>query len=200
MIDLQKLAEQVPKWYHFPVYQSVFFGGKEIIKGGRNGLGKMSLIRKDDIKDKVVVDIGCNLGAASFWAIENGAKQCKGYDVVPEGIELSNKIAKELGVNCQFEVQDFGVPVEKKGDVAFCFACSDDIIKEDKNKQQILLDNLKLYDVVYWETHLKGSFSNWGIPDIIKEAFDTEYLGETHGEGSYKREFYRLTHKQNESN
>lgn len=195
MIDLQKLAEQVPKWYHFPVYQSVFFGGKEIIKGGRNGLGKMSLIRKEDIKDKVVVDIGCNLGMASFWAIENGAKQCKGYDVVLEGIELSNRIAKELNVNCQFEVQDFGVPVEKKGDIAFCFACSDDITKENEAKKQILLENLKHYEIVYFETHLKGAFPNWNMPSCIRDYFNCEYLGETHGEGNFKRDFYRLTHK-----
>lgn len=193
MIDLQKLAEQVPKWYHFPVYQSVWFGGKEIIKGGRNGIGKMSLIRKEDIKDKVVVDIGCNLGMASFWAIENGAKQCKGYDVVPEGIELSNRIAKELGVNCQFELQDFGVPVEKKGDVAFCFACSDDITKESDTKKQILLENLKHYDIIYFETHLKDAFPNWNMPSCIRDYFNCEYLGETHGEGNYKRDFYRLS-------
>lgn len=197
MIDLQKLAEQVPKWYHFPVYQSVFFGGKEIIKGGRNGLGKMSLIRKEDIKDKVVVDIGCNLGMASFWAVENGADGCFGYDVVQEGLDLANKIADKLKVNCLFVLKDYSKPQPKMGDVAFCFACSDDITKEDKNKQQILLDNLKKYDIIYWETHLKGSFNNWDIPQIIKDYFNCEYLGETHGEANYKRDFYRLTHKQN---
>ena len=96
-MNFQQLAEKVPKWYHFPVYQSIWFGGKEIVKGGRDDMRKrMSLIRKEDIKGKTVVDIGCNLGAASFWAIENGAKGCAGIDVVPEGIDLANKIAEEL--------------------------------------------------------------------------------------------------------
>lgn len=195
-MDLQKLAENVPRWYHFPVYQSVWFGGKELIKGGRDNMfPRMNKIRKEDIKDKVVVDIGCNLGAASFWAIENGAKKVKGFDVVPEGIELSNKIAKELNVDCEFAVQGFGVPLPKFGDVAFCFACSDDITKENDDKKQILADNLKHYDIVYFETHLKGTFPNWNMPQQVKNAFNVEYLGET-GEGGYHtRDFYRLTRK-----
>ena len=108
----------------------------------------MSLIRKEDIKDKIVVDIGCNTGASSFWAIENGAKQCIWFDVAKEGIDFANLIAKDLGVNCSFEVQGFGEPVEKKGDVAFCFACHDDITKEDDDKRKILRDNLKNYDII----------------------------------------------------
>jgi SAM-dependent methyltransferase len=192
-MNLQQLAENVPKWYHFPVYQSVWFKGEEIVKGGRDNMfPRMNKIRKEDIKDKVVVDIGCNLGAASFWAIENGAKKCLGFDVVPEGIDVANVIAATVGANCYFSVQDFGVPVEKKGDVAFCFACSDDITKEDVDKQKILLENLKEYDIIYFETHLKGTFPNWNMPTVIREYFKCEYLGET-GEGGLKRDFYRLT-------
>lgn len=192
-MNYQELAEKVPRWYHFTVYQSIWFGGKEIVKGGRDDMRKrMNLIRKEDIKGKTVVDIGCNLGAASFWAIENGAKGCAGIDVVPEGIDLANKIAEELKVNCEFKVVDFGVPQVKNGDVAFCFACHDDIAKEDPKRQQVLLDNLKKYPVVYFETHLKGTFGNWDMPKVIKEAFNCEYLGET-GEGVLKRDFYRLT-------
>lgn len=191
--DFQKLAEKVPKWYHFPVYQSIWFGGEQIVKGGRDDMRKrMSLIRKEDIKGKTIIDIGCNLGAASFWAIENGAKWCEGIDVVPEGIELANKIAEELKVNCSFKVADFGVPQIKNGDVAFMFACHDDIAKEDPKKQKVLLDNLKKYPVIYFETHLKGTFDNWDIPKLIKDNFNCEYLGET-GDEILKRDFYRLT-------
>lgn len=191
-MNYQQLAEEVPKWYHFPVYQSIWFGGKEIVKGGRDDMRKrMALIRKEDIKGKTVVDIGCNLGASSFWAIENRAKNTIGYDVVKEGIEVANKIAKDLNVNCEFKVGDFGVEHDKVGDVAFMFACHDDIAKEDKKKQQILLDNLKKYPVIYFETHLKETFDNWDMPKLIKEAFKCEYLGET-GEGELKRDLYRL--------
>jgi len=195
-IDFQELAKQVPRYYDMhPVYQSVWYKGEQIIKGTRDDMHKrMSLIRLEDIKDKVVVDIGCNLGAASIWAIENGAKSCVGFDVAKEGIDLANTIAKELDIKCRFEVADYGVPQKKMGDIAFCFACVDDITKEDDNKRKILRDNLLEYDIVYFETHLKNSFPNWSIPDIIKDAFEVEYLGET-GEGGLRRDFYRLTHK-----
>lgn len=191
-MNFQELAESVPKWYEYPVYQSIWFKGEQIVRGGRDDMGKrMSLIRKDDIKDKVVVDIGCNLGAASFWAIENGAKKCIGFDVVPEGINVANKIAEGLGVNCEFRVGSFDNKQDKVGDVAFCFACHDDIAKEDIERQKVLLDNLKKYPVVYFETHLKMTFNNWDMPKLIRDNFKCEYLGET-GEGNLKRDFYRL--------
>jgi len=193
-MNFQTLASAVPRYYeNHPVYQSIWFKGEQIVKGTRDDMGKrMSLIRKEDIKDKVVVDIGCNLGAASFWAIENGAKECIGMDIAKEGIELANKIAKELKVNCSFKVGSFDNKQEKMGDIAFCFACSDDIAKEDPKRQQVLLDNLKKYPVVYFETHLKGTFENWDIPKLIKDNFNCEYLGET-GDEVLKRDFYRLT-------
>lgn len=195
-MNFQELAKKVPKYYEMhPVYQSVWFGGEEIIHGSRDNMfSRMNKIRKEDIKDRTIVDIGCNLGAASFWAIENGAKKCIGFDVAKEGVELANLIARELKVDCSFGVQDFGAPVEKMGDVAFCFACSDDITKEDIEKQKILLNNLKDYAIIYWETHLKHSFNNWDVPIIIKDYFDCEYLGET-GEGKLKRDMYRMTKK-----
>jgi len=193
-MNYQELAAKVPRYYsNHPVYQSIWFGGKKIVEGSRDDMGKrMSLIKKEDIKDKTVVDIGCNLGASSFWAIENGAKACIGYDVAKEGIELANKISEDLKVNCKFEVGDFGIKHDKVGDVAFCFACHDDIAKEDPIKQKILLDNLKQYSVVYFETHLKNTFHNWDMPQLLKDNFKCEYLGET-GEGGYfTRDFYRL--------
>lgn len=193
-MDYQNLAASVPKYYsNHPVYQSIWFGGKQIVKGTRDDMGKrMSSIRKEDIKDKTVVDIGCNLGAASFWAIENGAKECIGFDVAKEGIEVANEIAKDLKVNCKFNVSSFDVNQDKVGDIAFCFACHDDIAKEDLDRQQILLNNLKKYSVIYFETHLKGFFPNWDMPRLIKDSFKCEYLGET-GEGNLKRDFYRLS-------
>lgn len=193
-MDFQQLASEVPKYYsNHPIYQSVWVGGKEIVHGTRDNMfPRMEKIRLEDIKGKYVVDIGCNLGAASFWALDNGAKATVGYDVAEAGIELANLIAHEHKLPATFYVGDFGVPHKKYGDVAFCFACVDDITKENDDKRMILRDNLLKYDVVYFETHLKHTFPNWNLPDIIKDAFDCEYLGET-GENNLKRDFYRMT-------
>ncbi len=195
-MDFQELARAVPKYYeNHPVYQSVWVGGKEIVHGTRDNMfPRMEKIRLEDIKDKVVVDIGCNLGAASFWALDHGAKSVVGYDVAVEGLALADYIAKEYKLPAKFHVGDFGVPHKKYGDVAFCFACVDDITKENDEKRMVLRDNLLKYDVVYFETHLKHTFPNWNLPSIIRDAFDCEYLGET-GEGNLKRDFYRMVKK-----
>lgn len=195
-MDFQKIASEVPKYYdNHPVYQSVWVGGKEIVHGTRDNMfPRMEKIRLEDIKGKVVVDIGCNLGAASFWALDNGAKSVVGYDVAEAGIDLANLIAKEFKLPAKFHVGDLGTPHKKHGDVAFCFACVDDITKENDDKRRVLRDNLLKYDVVYFETHLKYTFNNWGLPGIIRDAFDCEYLGET-GENNLKRDFYRMTCK-----
>lgn len=193
-MNYQDLAKKIPRYYPMhEVYQSIWFGGEEIVKGSRDDMRvRMNLIKKEDIKDKVVVDIGCNTGASSFWAIENGAKKCLGFDVAKEGIDFANFLAEELKVNCFFKCDGFDEPKDKQGDIAFCFACHDDIAGTDEAKQKILLDNLKKYSVVYFETHLKGTFDNWDMPKIIRDNFNVEYLGET-GEGNLKRDFYRLS-------
>jgi hypothetical protein len=39
-----------------------------------------------------------------------------------------------------------------------------------------------------------GKHKEFRLPDIIKDAFEVEYLGET-GEGGLKRDFYRMVCK-----
>jgi hypothetical protein len=190
-INLQKIAEQVPAFFtNIGVYQTIYFQGKKIVKGHRdNIIDRMNLIRKEDIKDKVIVDIGSNIGASSIWAVDNGAKKAIGFEVVPERVEASNKIAQALNLNCEFRLEGFNKEHPKLGDVAFCFAVHDDIGNDD-----ILVKNLKKFDVIYFETHLKGSFKNWDMPKKVREAFKVELLGTITGE-DFERDFYRLCQK-----
>jgi hypothetical protein len=189
MSKIQQLAEKVPNFFEdIGVYQSIYYKGEKIVKGHRdNIIDRMNLIRKKDIKDKVVVDIGSNIGASSIWAVDNGAKKAIGFEVVPERVDAGNKIAKELGINCEFRCESFAKPMPKLGDVAFCFAVHDDI-----GNDKVLLENLKKFDVVYFETHLKESFKNWDMPKNIREYFKVEKLGTITGE-DFERDFYRLT-------
>ena len=81
MSKIQQIAEKVPNFFgDIGVYQSIYFKGKKIVQGHRDNIkDRMNLIRKEDIKDKVVVDIGSNIGASSIWAVDNGAKKAIGF-------------------------------------------------------------------------------------------------------------------------
>jgi hypothetical protein len=190
-VNLQEIADKVPAFFtNIGVYQSIYFKGKKVVKGDRdNIIDRMNLIDLKDIKGKVVVDIGSNIGASSIWAVDNGAKKAIGFEVVPERVEASKKIAEALGLNCEFRLEGFDKEHPKLGDTAFCFAVHADI-----NNDDVLVKNLKKFDVIYFETHLKGSFDNWDMPKKVREAFNVEFLGTIIGE-AYPRDLYRLCQK-----
>jgi len=145
-------------------YQSIYYKGKELIKGRRDDLIKR--INHIDVKGKEVVDIGCNYGTSCFLALERGAKKVIGYDIDYNLIKSATKINNLFGYKAEFEVKDFSKIQEVKGDVAFCFSV-DKHIKNNKN----LLRNLKNFKEVYFETHQHSP-----IPENIKKASEQQFL------------------------
>jgi predicted RNA methylase len=169
-------------------YQSIFWKGETLFKGGRDEelIKRFNFIRLEDIKDKIVVDIGCNIGSSCLLAVENGAKKAYGFDIEPGLIKTAQEIANELKANCEYIVADYGKLQEKVGDTIFCFAVDSYLDTE------ILAQNLKQYDVVYFETH--GNRTNapaYDIPDEIKREFlKQQYLGMV---GTNNKRTFRLT-------
>jgi SAM-dependent methyltransferase len=64
----------------------------------------------DKIKDKVVIDFGCGLGAEAVEIAQRGAKKVIGVDIIEEYLESSRALAARLKVaNCEFAT----TPTEK---------------------------------------------------------------------------------------
>jgi len=61
------------------------------------------------LKNKKVVDLGCNLGQATIEAFFNGASDIYGFDYQPEAIQTARTIANTLHINdvIKYNVVDF---------------------------------------------------------------------------------------------
>lgn len=174
-----------PNWR---AYQSIFRNGEMLYRGGRAEelVQRFDMIFISDILGKEIVDIGCNLGSMCFMAVEHGAKKAYGFDIEQGLVDTATELAKELNLNCEFKVADYGKPQPKIGDTAFCFAVDAYVDTE------VLAQTLSQYDVVYFETH--GNRTNaapYDIPDEVKREFPhQQYLGTV---GTNAKKTYRLT-------
>src|SRR5690606_7029287 len=74
-------------------YQSIFLGGKEIIQGRRRDTyERMQRIRPEDLRQKRVIDLGCNFGMSSYIASELGAADVVGVDANPKIISAAVRL------------------------------------------------------------------------------------------------------------
>jgi len=162
-------------------YQTISDGGNILLKGRRSDLAdRMKLIDKKDMAGKIVADIGCNIGMAAFMAVDNGAKESVGLDVSGKLVTAALRINVLFGKPCEFIKADFSKKQEIKADTAFAFSINAHI-----NNNKMLAENLKNFNVVYFETH-QGS----EIPREVVAEFEQEFRGAI-GE----RKLYRLLKK-----
>ncbi|MBC7081385.1 MAG: 50S ribosomal protein L11 methyltransferase [Thermoplasmatales archaeon] len=74
-------------------------------------------IAREDIKDKVVIDLGCGTGIFSIGSAILNAKKVIGIDIDENLVEIAKKEAEKIGVKIDFFVEDvenFNI----RGDVA----------------------------------------------------------------------------------
>ena len=92
-------------------YQSVFGNGREIIRGRRRD----TLTRHQTIGVEDVLDLGCNIGAATFLAGGHGV------DSSPRLITSAWRLAAYLANPATFEVADLNTQIFN-AETVFCFA------------------------------------------------------------------------------
>jgi len=92
-------------------YQSVFHDGREIIQGRRRD----TLTRHQAIAAEDVLDLGCNIGAATFLAGGHGV------DTSPRMITSAWRLAAYLASPATFDVADLNTQAFES-ETVFCFA------------------------------------------------------------------------------
>lgn len=145
-------------------YHSLFYNGKELIKGRRRDtLKRMLMIDKKDIENKIILDVGCNIGAATVLASQYGAAKVWGIDVDKELLTAAIRLNTLFGFSCYYKNINVGRFPLPKCDTAFVFAV-DQHINDDEGLSRSLQESVS--EIVYFETHKKSS-----MPVLIKEIF-----------------------------
>ena len=143
-------------------YQSIFYNNKEVIKGRRNDLlDRFNCIDIADIENKIVLDIGCNIGANCIL-VNKFAKKMIGIDIDVNIINQAIKLAVYFNENIDYRLIDF-CKINEKIDTCFLFAVDKHI--NDNNKIAKFI-NKKVLSVCYFETHEYSI-----IPKIIRNCF-----------------------------
>jgi len=102
-------------------YQSVFAGDAEIVIGRRRDtLARHRMLDTADLTGRVL-DIGCNIGAASFLTATT-ATEVLGVDTSPRMVTAANRIGAYLSSPARFRVADVGVETLDGWDTVLCFA------------------------------------------------------------------------------
>lgn len=102
-------------------YQSVYADGAELVIGRRRDtLARHAMLDPGDLTGSVL-DIGCNIGAASLLAARTAARVL-GVDVSPRMVTAANRLGAYLASSARFAVADVGAESFKGWDTVLCFA------------------------------------------------------------------------------
>jgi len=103
---IQTINEDVSKCTWFPRYQEI----REVaLDGQRKQVPRYTQVYDFRfLKDKKVVDLGCNIGQATLEAFFNGAKEVYGFDYQPEAIQTARSIVDAMCIeDIKYDTIDF---------------------------------------------------------------------------------------------
>lgn len=158
--------------YDVPYQPVINHENKVILDGRRNDLIKRHEIIMDwvSLKDKIVMDLGCNTGSSGILCLNSGAKKIYNIDISERLLSSAIKLAVLFNksdvdfLQCNLSEERF--MLDCKADIAFCFS-----IHSHVNNNKLLTENmnynLKENAKLIFETHKKGE----RIPAEILEKF-----------------------------
>lgn len=150
-------------------YQSIFDGDKELIRGRRTDTKeRIDLIDKKDLHGQTVLELGSNIGANCFAAIQAGASATTGIDV-PDLIGVALRLNCYFAFPCTFVSFDLNNELDavEPADVMFCFS----VYRHIENKQALINTILnKTKKILYFEGHGHTNLDNYE-PLLNKDNF-----------------------------
>ncbi len=134
-------------------YQSIFQGEKEVVKGRRPDiLRRIKTIDPNDLRDKTLIDFGCNIGCNCFLAVHFGVTNVTGIDYSPRLISVATRLNSYFTMPCSFIVHDLNheIPDIKPADTVFCFSVAKHL-QDPQAMYRAILNKTKR--VLYFEGH-----------------------------------------------
>lgn len=168
-----KMLACIRKYPKHEFYQTHIWEGKLLVKGIM-GDEKNQCILIDDIKNKIILDLGCATGATSLWAIENGAKKIIGIDSGYEQINIFSELISCIDKKYKFNVYIYDLKrklpdniIIEKIDTIFCFAITQYIGYREIWKE------VPSAKVIYV---MGGVDSNYTEQNLSDEKYDAEFI------------------------
>ncbi|MDO9573843.1 MAG: methyltransferase domain-containing protein [Candidatus Contubernalis sp.] len=178
---------------HIP-YQSILDGKKVMVPGRRPDLlERMNLIETEDLKNRSVLDLGCNLGMNCFLAAQFQAREAVGIDVSPRLIMAALRLNAYYALPCDFLVHDLNTPFKtvKKYHTVFCFSLTSHVSNTRALVETILENTGK---VLYLEGHSGTGLKDYSF--LLKDDYFSSiqlkgYTRDSYRLKKYTRPFYR---------
>jgi 2-polyprenyl-3-methyl-5-hydroxy-6-metoxy-1,4-benzoquinol methylase len=167
-------------------YQSIYFKDTIIVPGRRNTIDRFKFIEINDIKNKKVIDLGCNYGEMSRQTLNYGAKKVLSIEYDHSILDSAIRLSVILNSNPLFQIHDLSMPLKltEKYDTGYCFS-----IHKHVNNNYVLANNINnnIKKVLYFESHSKKE----SVPKEILKYFEIDWKKIT----SDNRPLYRLIKK-----
>jgi len=170
-------------------YQSIYINRKIIRNGRREDIyHRLNLLPHDLLKQKTILDVGCNIGMNSIGAFKSGARKVVGLEASKKMVNFATRFS--IFDDCypdvefrQFDVDQDMLPNNEKYDVAFMMS----ILKHLKNPHALAeIARKNVMESVIFEGHPDTKMSDYAefldagefsktfkVSDLATSAFDS---------------------------
>lgn len=143
-------------------YQSIYYEGRELVRGRRRDIvERLRMVAPEDLRGRRIVELGSNIGANCFAAIEGGAASAVGFELSKRLVTAAIRIAVLLGRQARFVSHDLnGDPISRDhaGDTTFCFSVAGHVRNQPALAASLANVTGK---VLYFEGHERSSLSDY---------------------------------------
>jgi len=174
--EIKKYANEM-KWY-----QQIQLAPGLVTPGNVKSEERLRFLDPTFIKNKSVLDIGCNEGFYCHWAKNNNAKKVVGMDISEKKIEQARTVSEIMQLDLEFcQKSIFDIDKNVKYDVVFCFAVLTEI-QDILNAIDILkcVTNKRLYlELALAKPLIYFSKSKFWIRGLLNKLGIRRYRGLT---------------------
>jgi hypothetical protein len=144
------------------------------------------------------VELGANMGALTWQALNLGATHSTGYEFNPQRVDWCNAIAKLYQLPAHFYTADFNDPTTNLDTTAdICFACSVDQYLTDRPRFYRTIANITKR-TAYFETNIQDrTYTPARMKHLLLTAGFTHvtYYGDGYSGGNARRRKLFICHK-----